>query len=71
MFNKEELLNIGSTIKKRRKKGGLSQKDIAHYLGLHIQTISRLERGNTLPAINTFKAICDFLHLDIVLVEKD
>jgi len=70
MFNKEEKINIGRTIRDRRVKGGLKQREVAHYVGVHLQTISRLERGDILPAINTFKAICDFLHLDIVLEEK-
>lgn len=48
-----------------RKKAGLSQSDIAEKLFVTRQAVSRWERGETVPEIETLKAISDLFSVSI------
>lgn len=43
--------NVGMMIAKYRKQAGLSQAKVAELLGLSIDSISRIERGNIVPNV--------------------
>lgn len=47
-------------IKVQRRKAGLSQRDVAHLIGVHPSKVSLLEAGKTLPSLQ------DIAHLSIV-----
>lgn len=45
--------DVGQCIKQLRLLNNISQTELAHYLGITRQAISKWERGITLPAIFT------------------
>jgi transcriptional regulator with XRE-family HTH domain len=47
-------------IKVHRRKAGLSQRDLAHLIGVHPSKVSLLEAGKTLPSLQ------DIAHLSLV-----
>jgi transcriptional regulator with XRE-family HTH domain len=47
-------------IKVQRRKAGLSQRDVAHLLGVHPSKVSLMEAGKTLPSLR------DIAHLSLV-----
>lgn len=55
---------IGSIIRRTRKKRGLSQTDLSERTGLRQGTISLIETGNPAARIETLLAILAALDLD-------
>lgn len=49
--------NIGSVIKRLRTENGLTQEEVATYLGISFQAVSKWETGTTLPDITLLPAI--------------
>lgn len=49
MSEKNEKAKIGKRIKDLRTENGLSQKELAEYLGIGRPNLSRIERGHILP----------------------
>ena len=47
-------------IKVQRRKAGLSQKDVAHLMGVHPSKVSLMEAGKKLPSLR------DIAHLSLV-----
>ncbi len=64
--------NIGKRIQTTRMENKISQKEMADFLGISMNYISRLENGKTKIELKTFIKICDFLNISIydVLNEK-
>lgn len=64
--------NIGKRIQATRVENKISQKEMADFLGISMNYISRLENGKTKIELKTFIKICDFLNISIydVLNEK-
>ena len=64
--------NIGKRIQATRMENKISQKEMADFLGISMNYISRLENGKTKVELKTFMKICDFLNISIydVLNEK-
>lgn len=64
--------NIGKRIQTTRMENKVSQKEMADYLGISMNYISKLENGKTKIELKTFIKICDFLNISIydVLNEK-
>lgn len=64
--------NIGKRIQVTRTENKISQKQMAEYLGISINYVSRLENGKTNVELKKFIKICDFLNISIydVLNEK-
>lgn len=54
---------IGSLIKEYRVNSGYSQIQLAEYLNLHRNTLSRAERGKNLTLLSIIE-ICETLELD-------
>ena len=67
-----DLSNIGKRIQATRMENKISQKEMADFLGISMNYISRLENGKTNIDLKTFMKICDFLNISIydVLNEK-
>lgn len=50
-------LNLGSAVKRLRTENGMTQEDVAAYLGISYQAVSKWETGTTLPDITLLPAI--------------
>ena len=57
--------NIGKRIQTTRMENKISQKEMADFLGISMNYISRLENGKTKIELKTFIKICDFLNISI------
>lgn len=53
--------HFSALLKQRRKLANLSQRVVAERAGVSAEFISRMERGLTLPALDTFSRLCDAL----------
>ena len=56
---------IGSTIKERRKKLGVSQQTLADLAGVAVNTLVAIERGEGNPQLSTLLTILDTLGLQV------
>jgi len=54
---------IGSRVAIARKAAGLTQEALAEVLDVNLVTVSRLERGNSLPGVVTLLRICEAISL--------
>lgn len=60
-------MDIGHTIKARRKELGLTQNTLALLSQVGINTIVSIERGSKSPSIETLTKVADVLGLDLRL----
>jgi transcriptional regulator with XRE-family HTH domain len=58
------LKKIGDNIKKARKKGGLTQLQVAKKTGIHVNYFSRIERGEETPSMEVLEAISKSLKVN-------
>ncbi len=58
-------LNIGSNIKKLRKRNNITQERLAEYLGVTYQTVSKWENGTSLPGISLLPSIANIFDISI------
>jgi y4mF family transcriptional regulator len=66
------LIEIGQTIRKRRKFLGIMQKDLSEITGISLRSLIDIETGKGNPSINQLNKILDALGLTLKLtVEKD
>ena len=66
------LLEIGQTIRNRRKFLSIMQKDLSEITGISLRSLIDIETGKGNPAINQLNKIFDALGLTLKLtVEKD
>lgn len=68
---RNELINIGETIRKRRELLGLLQPQLASISGISIRTIQLVEKGKANPSLDTLIKITDPLGLTIKLLLKE
>ena len=54
---------IGDKIRARRKFLKMTQKDLAHFLGVSFQQVQKYENGSSCVNMNTFLKICKSLHV--------
>ena len=57
--------NSGHIIKSARLRVGLTQVELADKIGLHPNTIARIERDVQKPTFSTAKKLANALNLDI------
>lgn len=69
---KEDLKNMGSRISARRKELRLTQEQLAERMGVSVQMVSNLERGNKAVKIDNLIRLCEVLSIssDYVLTGK-
>ena len=66
------LIEIGHTIRKRRKFLSIMQKDLSEITGISLRSLIDIESGKGNPSINQLNKILDALGLTLKLtVEKD
>jgi len=51
-----------------RKRSGLTQKELADKTGITQGDISKIERGNANPSLNTLKKLADGMNMTLQLV---
>lgn len=63
---------LGAAVSRLRRQRGLSQAELAEHLDLSVDYISRLERGQRLPALPVLIAIRDLfgVSFDVLLAES-
>ena len=54
-------MSLGERIRARRRELGLSQKELAHRLGVTPQAVSRWEKDLAVPTLPTFSCIVEIL----------
>ncbi len=59
--------DIGSVLKQRRKELGINQSDLAEIAGISINTLYKIERGQTNPTLEVLEKILDVLGLELKL----
>lgn len=58
-------MKIGEQIKNYRKDAGLTQEQVANYLGVSAPAVNKWERGNTYPDITLLLALARLLQIDM------
>lgn len=64
--------NIGLRLRSIRKARGLTQEQVAEAIERTVETVSNIERGNSLPSLLTLESICRALACsmaDIVMAQ--
>jgi transcriptional regulator with XRE-family HTH domain len=56
---------LGSRIAEIRKRQGLTQFELASLIGVAFETISRLERGVSIPSLKTVETISNVLNVSL------
>lgn len=66
-------MSLGQKITKIRKEKKLSQVDVASYVGVSRDAISKYERGDSVPSVDYAKRIADALgvSLDYLVSDSD
>lgn len=68
---RNELINIGQAIRKRRELLGLLQPQLASISGISTRTIQLVEMGKANPSLETLIKIADPLGLTVKLLLKE
>lgn len=58
------LIELGERIRKRRQEVHLSQEAFAEKVGISVNTVSRVEGGQTAMSIEIFKKMVEILEVD-------
>ena len=64
-MSKDLRLKLGARIARYRQEAGLSQEKLAEKVGIRPETVSRLERGHSLPSIETIAKISKVLSVEL------
>ena len=64
-------MNLGENIKKYRKQKGLTQKELASKVGVAASTITKYEKGDLEPSLDTIKKIANVLDVPMVYIIGD
>ena len=54
-------MRIGEQIKNYRKTVGLTQEQVANYLGVSTPAVNKWEKGVCLPDVSVYKELCSIL----------
>ncbi len=60
----QELIDLGNRIRDRRMEIRLSQESLAEKAGISVNTVSRIEGGQTAMSVNIFRKIVQALEVD-------
>ena len=64
-------MNLGENIKKYRKQKGLTQKELASKVGVAASTITKYEKGDLEPSLDTIKKIANVLDVPMAYIIGD
>lgn len=65
------MINLGDQISKHRIIKNIKQSDLAHRVGVTVQTMSKWERGLTEPTFTKFLKVCSVLDIPQELFLSD
>ena len=57
-------MKINEVIREKRKEQGLTQEQVAEYLGVTAPAVNKWEKGSTYPDITLLPALARLLHVD-------
>lgn len=60
----QSLIDIGNCIREQRQESGLSQESLAELAGISINTVSRIEGGQTAMSVEVFRKLVCILGMD-------
>ena len=63
-----ELIELGERIRKRRQEMKLSQESFAEKAGISVNTVSRIEGGQTAMSVEIFRKMIEILETDANLL---
>lgn len=63
-----ELIELGERIRKRRQEMKLSQESLAEKAGISVNTVSRIEGGQTAMSVEIFRKMIEILETDANLL---
>ncbi|MCK9299886.1 MAG: helix-turn-helix transcriptional regulator [Bacteroidales bacterium] len=61
---------LGKTIKERREELSITQAHLAELAGISINTLYKLERGQTNPSLRVLNKLADVLGMELKLEVK-
>lgn len=61
---------LGNTVRRTRKKHGMSQSELGQRAGLRQETISLLENGNPAVKFETILAVLSALDLEFEIIQR-
>ena len=61
---------FGQIIKQRRKILSVTQKELAELAGIGINTLTKIERGETNPSLDVLQKVLDTLGMEMVIQVK-
>lgn len=61
MKNREALKELGQMLAKRRRERGLTQVEVAEYMGIEKETVSRIENGAISPTLQRLRQLAAVL----------
>lgn len=64
------VMDIGKTIKKRRKELGITQPHLAELAEVSTNTLYKLERGQGNPSLNVLNKLAEVLGMELILEVK-
>jgi transcriptional regulator with XRE-family HTH domain len=67
----KRIKEFGQAVRSLRLMRGLSQEELAEKAGLHVNSISLVERGLTPPALDTICSIADALGVPVSELARD
>ncbi len=56
---------FGDALRAARKRAGWSQSELAQHSGVHLNTVSQVERGSADPRLSTLQALGNVLGLSL------
>jgi len=62
---------FGARLKTLRQAAGLSQRQLWKLSGVHCQTVSKIERGDSLPGLATVFALADAIGVSPAALVSD
>ena len=66
-----ELIELGERIRKRRQEMKLSQESFAEKAGISVNTVSRIEGGQTAMSVEIFRKMIEILETDANILSKE
>lgn len=66
-----DIIEIGNTIRMRRKALGINQSTLAALAGVGLNTLVAIERGEGNPTLSTLITLLDTMGLQINITLKD
>ena len=71
LMKRELNKTIGLRVKRARETAGLTQERLAELIDRSKEAVSNIERGVSLPGLDTIQTICDVTKVPMTLIVED